>query len=73
MVRIIVGVVFIVEAMWLYRCGLKVRSLIALALGITSLMLGYWSEQTIITESRSSLPTGTVGGAATPKVDEGGV
>lgn len=69
MVGIIVGVVLIIASIWLYRRGLKVYNLIALALGITSLMLGYWSEQTIITEGRSSMPTGTIRGVATREVD----
>lgn len=68
MVWVIVDVVLIVAAIWLYCRSLKVYGVIALALGNTSLMLGYWSEQTI-SEGRSSMLTGTVEGAVTPKVD----
>lgn len=70
---LVVGVLLIVASIWLYRHGLKVWGAIVLVLALVALLMGYWSDTTIVDDAGMDEPVGTVEGAATPEADEGGV
>ncbi len=69
---LVVGVLLIVASIGLYRRGLRVWAVIGFALAIAALLLGYWSDSTIVDDDVDQ-PLAPEEGAATPALEEGGV